>query len=101
MTTEHSTISNQTLLGTYTVPADCSVIFVEDRVWIEGTVQGKGTVVSANPDNLNTVPEVFLRNNILYASNDGSDGLTVISQTHVLLPLVVPSVMEIHGVFIA
>src|SRR3989344_9549602 len=99
--TEYSTIANETLLGTYAIPSDCSLIFVEDPVWIEGTVNGKVTVIAATPDDSSTSPDIYLRNNIVYASNDGSDGLTVIAERNVLIPLVVPDTMEIHGVFVA
>ncbi len=99
--TEYSTINTQTLLGTYNIPSDCSLLFFEDRVWIEGTVNGKVTVVAATPDNSSTSPDAYLRDDILYASNDGSDGLTVIAERNVLIPLVSPDDMEIHGVFVA
>jgi len=99
--TEYSTIQNETLLGTYTIPSSCSLIFVEDRVWVEGTVSGKVTIVAATPDNSSTSPDAYLRDDVLYASNDGSDGLTIIAERNVLIPLVVPTVMEIHGVFVA
>lgn len=99
--TEYSTINNQTLLGTYAIPSECSLLFFRDRVWIEGTVNGKVTVVAATPDDSSTSPDAYLRDNITYASNDGSDGLTVIAERNVLIPLVVPSAMEIHGVFVA
>src|SRR3989344_4778931 len=99
--TEYSTIKNETLLGTYTIPSSCSLIFVEDRVWVEGTVSGKVTIVAATPDNSSTSPDAYLRDDVLYASNDGSDGLTIIAERNVLIPLVVPTVMEIHGVFVA
>lgn len=99
--TEYSTINNETTLGTYAIPADCSLLFFEDRVWIEGVVNGKVTVVAATPDSSSTNPDVYLRNNITYAASDGSDGLTVIAERNVLIPLVVPNDLEIHGVFIA
>ena len=99
--TEYSTIANETLLGTYAIPSDCSLIFVEDRVWIEGVVNGKVTVVAATPNNSSTSPDAYLRGNITYASNDGSDGLTLIAERNVLIPLVVPNEMEIHGIFVA
>jgi hypothetical protein len=98
---EYNIIDGETFLGNYLIPSDCSVIFAEDRVWIEGTVNGKVTVVAATPTNENTSPDALLRDNILYASNDGSDGLTVIAERNVLLPLTTPEYMEIHGTFIA
>lgn len=100
-TIEPSIITSQTLLGTYNIPSSCSLMFFEDRVWVEGTVNGKVTVVAATPDSSSTSPDVYLNNNIYYAAYDGTDGLTVIAERNVLIPLVVPSTMEIHGVFIA
>ena len=99
--TEYSIINGETLLGTYAIPPSCSLIFVDDRVWIEGTVGEKVTVVAATPDDSSTSPDVYLSNNILYATGDGSDGLAVIAERNVLLPLTSPDVMEIHGVFVA
>ncbi len=100
-TTEYSRINNQTLLGTFNIPSSCSLMFFEDRVWIEGTVNGKVTVVAATPTTTSTSPDIYLNGNILYADNDGSDGLTAIAERNVLIPLVVPENMEIHGIFVA
>ena len=98
---EYSEIDNQTLLGTFAIPPSCSLMFFEDRVWVEGTVNGKVTIVAATPSDSGTSPDVYLNNNILYAAYDGTDGLTVVAERSVLLPLVIPNVMEIHGIFIA
>ncbi|HVM73943.1 MAG TPA: hypothetical protein VMU13_03655 [Candidatus Paceibacterota bacterium] len=98
---EHNIIASQTYLGNYTVPSTCSVIFVEDRVWVEGTVKGKVTVASADFVNINNTTSAFLPNNIYYATYDGTSGLTVIAAGDVLIPLNSPSTMEIHGIFVA
>jgi len=100
-TEEHSIITGQTWIATTTIPSTCSLMFFQDRVWIEGTVNGKVTVVAATPSDSSTSPDVYLNNNIYYAAYDGTDGLTVIAERNVLLPLVIPNTMEIHGVFIA
>lgn len=99
-TTEASVITGQTLLGTFAIPATCSLMFFEDRVWVEGTVGAKVTVVSATPTS-GTTPDAYLNNNIYYAQYDGTDGLTVIAERNVLIPLVAPDNMEIHGIFVA
>ncbi|RJR12786.1 hypothetical protein C4585_03265, partial [Candidatus Parcubacteria bacterium] len=99
--TEYSTIANETTLGTYAIPSNCSLLFFEDRVWVEGVVNGKVTVVAATPNDSSTSPDAYLRGNITYASSDGSDGLTLIAERNVLIPLVAPDTMEIHGVFVA
>ena len=98
---EYNIIATQSLLGNYTIPASCGLIFAEDRVWIEGVVKGKVTVVAATPSNTGTTPYIILPNNITYATNDGTAGLTAISERDVLIPLNSPNAMEIHGIFVA
>lgn len=103
-TVERSIIASQTFVGNYTIPSSCQLIFVEDRAWIEGVVSGKVTVVVATPSDgvSSTNPtNAFLVNNITYATNDGTSGLTVIAENSVLIPLNVPSTMELHGIFVA
>ena len=73
----------------------------EDRVWVEGTVNGKVTIVAATPDSSSTSPDAYLNNNIYYAAYDGTDGLAIVAERNVLIPLVVPNALEIHGIFIA
>ena len=98
---ENNIIASQTYLGNYAVPSTCGVIFVEDRVWVEGTVKGKVTVASADFINANNTTSAFLPNNITYAAYDGTSGLTVIAAGDVLIPLNSPDTMEIHGIFVA
>lgn len=98
---EPEIINQETYLGNYLIPADCSLVFVEDRLWMEGTVNGKVTVASADVSQPNYDTDVYLRGNIAYESSDGSDGLTLIAENNVLLPLTSPSIMELHGIFIA
>ncbi len=98
---ENNIIASQTFVGNYAIPSSCSVIFVEDRVWVEGVVAGKVTVASADFTNANNTTNVFLPNNITYAAYDGSSGLTVISAGDVLIPLNSPDTMELHGIFVA
>lgn len=99
--TEYNIISTQTFVGNYAVPASCGLIFIDDRVWVEGVVKGKVTVIAATPSDTTTSPDAILPANITYATSDGSSGLTVMSERNVLIPLNSPDVMEIHGVFSA
>ena len=99
--TEYSIIAGQTFLGNYSIPTACSMIFLEDRVWIEGVVKNKVTVVGATPTDGATTIDMYLPGNITYTTNDGSSGLTVVAERNVLIPLNVPDTMEIHGIFVA
>jgi hypothetical protein len=98
-TTDRSLINNETNYATYTISPTCGLIFVEDKVWIEGTVSGKVTVVAANVVSTGVDPSVILKNNITYA--DSNSGLTVISEHNILIAPDAPQTMSLSGVFIA
>src|SRR3989338_7655938 len=102
ITNEYSIINTQTLVASdVTIPSTCSVIFVEDRVWVEGTITGKVTLAAATPSNTGTTPTIYLVNNITYATNDGTVGFTAIAEGNVLIPLNSPDTMTLSGIFIA
>lgn len=94
-------IDSETFLQNYTIPSDCSVIFVEDRLWIEGTVKGKVTIAAADVTQPNYDPDVILRGNIDYTTLDGSDGLTVLAENSVVISPHSPNDMNLRGIFIA
>lgn len=97
--TDHTIIRNETNLGTYTIPAGCGLIYVEDNTWIEGIVPQKVTVVVANVVNTGVAPNAMLPDNISYAN--ASAGLTVIAENDVLVTGDSPTNMTLNGVFIA
>ena len=99
--TEYNIIASETFLGNYNVPPSCSLIFVDDRAWIEGVVKGKITVVAATPSDTGTAPDVIIPNSITYATQDGTTGLTLLAEQNILIPLNSPDTMEIHGIFIS
>ncbi|MBC8465119.1 MAG: hypothetical protein H8D63_01995 [Parcubacteria group bacterium] len=94
-------IRNRSFEGNYTIPADCGLLFFEDNVWIEGTVSGKVTVVSANVIETDVDPNVYIIDDIEYASPDGSHGLTLIGEHSTLIAYDVPYTLDLSGVFIA
>lgn len=97
---DRTLISNQNFYGTLTIPESCSLIFVEDNVWIEGTVDGKVTVVAANVAT-NLAPNAMLSGNLVYEETDGSDGLTLIAEKNVLVVPNSPQNMTLNGIFVA
>lgn len=99
--TEYGAIKTESNVDTYSIPSDCSVIYVEDRAWVEGTIDGKVTLVVADVVNANSYPDAYLLGNIAYAHNDGTDGFTLIAEGSVRIPLNAPDTMSIHGVFVA
>lgn len=97
--TERHVISDDDPFATYTIPSSCSLIFVEDKVWLEGDVNGKVTVAAADVDSPGVDPSMILNGNITYANEDS--GLLAIGEEDVLVGLVVPDDMELNGIFVA
>ena len=83
------------------LPSGCGLIFVEDDLWIEGTVSGRITVASANLVDPFTDTGIVLNGNIDYTTLDGSDSLAVITQEDILIPLYSPEDMVVAGVYVS
>ncbi len=98
---DNSLIKTESTIGTYTLPATCGLIFLENRAWIEGTITKKVTVVVADVTDANGAADAILTNNITYSAYDGTAGLTVIAQHDVLVGPTSPSTMTLNGIFIA
>lgn len=100
-TVDRTLISSESFYSTYTLPANCGLIFVEDNVWVEGTIDRKVTIVAANITTTGIAPNAVLKNDITYASTDGSDGLTLIAENNVLIAPNAPHNMTLNGIFVA
>ncbi len=98
---DYHIIRTEDFVGTYDIPSDCSLIFVEDDLWIDGEISGKVNVASANLIHSNTDTDVILNDNITYTHSDGTSGLTLVAENSILIPLLSPNDMEINGIFIA
>lgn len=96
---DHTLILGETTLGTYTIPSNCGLIYVEDNVWVEGTVSRKITLVSANVSDIGVTTKAVLEGNITYKSPNA--GLTLIEQGDVLVAPNSPNNMTLDGIFIA
>lgn len=100
-TDDYTLINNENLYQTYTIPAGCGLIFVEDNTWIEGVISGKVTVVAAGVIDSSFKPDIVLRGNITYVSTDGTNGLTVIGAKNILIAPDSPQNMTLNGIFVA
>ena len=100
-TPDYHIIDAESFVERRTIPTDCSVIFAEDKVWIEGTVKGKVTVVAADLVNGSYDPDVILRDDIGYSTLTGSDGLTVLSEFGIYIPPDSPDDLSLRGIFVA
>lgn len=98
---DRTLIAAESFYTTLTLPSDCGLIFVEDNVWVEGTVTAKVTLVAANVTTTGIEPNVMLSDNLTYAATDGSDGITIIAENNVLITPDAPTNMTLNGIFVA
>ncbi len=97
---EENVISASTLVGNYNISESCPLIFVEDKVWLEGVVGKKITLAAADINNASPKINIILNDNITYVSATSS-GLLAIAENNVLIGLKVPNDMYLNGIFIA
>ncbi len=99
--TDNSIIKTESLVGTYALPSNCGLIFVQNRAWIEGTITKKITVVVADVTSASGSADTIIPNNIVYSAYDGTAGLTLITQDDVLVGPNAPNNTTLDGIFIA
>lgn len=97
--TERHVIRDDDPYATYTIDENCPLIFVEDKVWLEGEVPTKVTIAAADTDSPGVDPTMILNDDITYTT--ASSGLLAIAEEDVLVGLVVPDDMELNGIFVA
>lgn len=99
--TDYTLIRTESFYQTYALPATCGLIFVEDNVWVEGTIPSKITVVVAGVIDTNFKPDVVLTDNLVYTTTDGTVGLTIIGAHNILIAPDSPVNMTLNGIFVA
>ena len=91
----------RSLQYTVAIPSN-GIIYVEDDTWVEGTVNGRVMVVTAKlPYVANTAPTIYIPNNIVYQSKDGSNVLGLLSQQDIIVTHNAPANLEIDAALIA
>lgn len=99
---ENIDYQNRTLLFSNQPYPTNGIFYIEDRVWVEGTVGGRALVVAARlPYNSATAPSVLIPNNIQYTAYDGSVSLGLIGQKDILITYFVPSTLRVDAALIA
>lgn len=85
-----------------TFPAN-GLIFVEDNVWVDGTVNGTrvNIAVARFPDNPSTRANITVNADIRYTNFDGTDVIGLIAQNYIRVGLISPPVLHIDAVLMA
>jgi hypothetical protein len=94
------TINNQTLLGTYNL-ADVPIIFLEDRTWVSGTVNGKTTLVAARFPIETYQTNIWINDNLTYLEKDGNHSLGLIAQNDIYYARDIPNDFEVNAALMA
>jgi hypothetical protein len=103
---ESNDIDKETFLQNYPLAIDtCNVqnlIFLEDsKVWVDGNVKEKATVVAARfPDNPTTNASIIINDNLTRADPKATL-VALIAQKNILVPYYSPNVLEIQAVMAA
>ncbi len=97
---ERHVISAETYVGNYVIPPACSLVFIEDKVWLEGTVNTKMTIAAANVTTSGVDPSMILDNSIVYGTSSTA-GLLAVAERDVLVGLDTPNNMTLNGIFVA
>ncbi len=80
---------------------DCGLVFIEDNIWLQGTVSGKITMAVADLISPSVTRNIWLKDNITYLNPDNADSLVVIGQNNVLISPDSPNYLDLQGVFVA
>lgn len=94
---------NPGLAGTqdYVMPPN-GLVYIEDKTWVEGTVNGKVLVSAAKlPYNAASAPSIIIPNNIVYTAKNGAHVLGLIGQKDILVSYYAPNSLEINAAMIA
>tara|TARA_B100000508_G_scaffold140940_1_gene144423 strand:- start:4327 stop:5775 length:1449 start_codon:yes stop_codon:yes gene_type:complete len=85
---------------TYAISDDCPLVYVEDKIWLEGVVDQRVSIAADGTDINGDDPNIILQGDITYVDTD-EDGLLAIAEDNVLLGIDVPDDMTVNGIFIA
>ncbi len=98
---EKSIPDTETTIATgVTFPSDCSTAYFEDTIWVDGNVNGKIAIASADSGSGTT--NAYLMNDILYTPGDGTaDGLILLVENSILISPASENDLELNGIFFA
>jgi len=91
-------IDRETTIGTYDLN-DTPIIFAEDDLWLEGTVNGRVTVVAAGFPVASRTQNIWIKNSLVYEGQD--DVLGVIAQNDIYFVRDLPDDFRIDGALLS
>ncbi|MFA6184164.1 MAG: hypothetical protein WC682_03600 [Parcubacteria group bacterium] len=93
-------ISSEAPYVSYSIPDD-GIIFVEDNVWVEGTISGKKITIVAADLAGGGDRDVFIKKDIRYTNYDGSDIIGLVAQKDIEVTRDSNNFLRIDGALLA
>jgi len=95
-------VNNKQFIANYVIPAN-GVIFVEDNVWVEGSINSSRVTIAIGrfPDNPSTRPQLTVNNDITYSNYDGSEVIALISQGNINVGLISDTNLRIDAALVS
>jgi hypothetical protein len=97
---ERNIIAAQGSATIHTINSACPLIFIDDKVWLEGVVDERVSLAAAGTTISGDNPSIIVQGNLTYVDTD-TDGLLAIAEEDVLLGVDVPNNLVINGIFVA
>lgn len=78
-------VNNETLLASNQSFPSNGLIFLEDDVWVDGTINGARLTIASGkfPDNVTTRTDITVNNDLKYTNYDGTDVVSLIAQRNI------------------
>ncbi|MFA6295293.1 MAG: hypothetical protein WC666_02615 [Candidatus Paceibacterota bacterium] len=95
--------SNQTSLGNFSIPSN-GVIFVNDDVWVDGTIKNaRVTVVAGIIGNTDPAKNsnITINDNLIYSDYDGTSSIGLIAQGNINAGMMSANNLRIDGALVA
>lgn len=93
-------ITSEVAIGTYSV-SDYPIIFSEDTAWIDGTVNGRATVVAVRFPVGSYETNIWVVDNIKYLEKNGDHALGIVAENDIVMGVEIPEEFEINGGLLA
>lgn len=95
-------VGTKTFLTNRAFPSN-GLIFAEDNVWVEGTIDGARLTIAAAkfPDNASLRKSITINNDLLYTHKDGTEALALIAQNNINIGMVSDTDIEIDAALVA
>lgn len=98
---EYTDYNNRSFQFNKPIPAN-GIIYIEDKTWVEGTVNGRAIVAAATlPYSASTAPTIYIPNNIVYTAKDGTSALGLLAQQDVVVTYHAPTNLEVDAALVA